>query len=84
MAVEWCADEVHGVNAGGAFGSFIPTTDIGRLTVDRPTGNLVVSAIRGTAAILGVSGSAESDPQPSPATVASRIAPTIARSYKRT
>jgi len=29
LAVAWCADEVHGVNAGGAFGSFIPIPDIG-------------------------------------------------------
>jgi hypothetical protein len=45
-------------------GRFIPATDIGRLTVDRPIGNPVVSAIRGTAAIFGVPGSAEGDPLP--------------------
>jgi hypothetical protein len=41
---------------------FIPTTDIGRSTVDRPTGNPIVSAIWGTAAIFGVLRSTESAP----------------------
>jgi hypothetical protein len=40
----------------------IPTADIRRSTVDRPTGNAVVSAIWGTTAVSGVPRSAESDP----------------------